>query len=59
MHTKTGEGGRGEGKSVDIYKEIGVILANMMVLNFEIVTCILFVHKIKGLRYPDPTGLQV
>lgn len=25
----------------------------------SLVTCILFVDKIKGLRYPDPTGLYV
>ena len=52
-HKNGGEGGR----SVDIYKKNKLIFVNITVLNFEIVTCILFVHKIKGLRYPDLTGL--
>ena len=54
MRTKTGGGG---GRSVDIYKKNRLIFVNITVLNFEIVTGILFVHKIKGLRYPDLTGL--
>ena len=54
MRTKKGGGGGG---SVDIYKKNRLIFVNITVLNFEIVTCILFVHKIKGLRYPDLTGL--
>ena len=38
-------------------KKLAYIFANITVRNSEIVTCILFVLKIKGLRYPDLTGL--